>query len=952
MSNAELLTMVAGLAAILVTAWLLAVHAGPDWLRPGHGPLWYGSALICLGIGGGSAVLQRVGVLKPHHLLSLPGTFNAAVLALIALIALFAVLAVTLAQLYKPLPHQPPIPKLFIYFGIAPDGSPLLELRWMLRALAVVGLVIATLSILGMDLSSVPREGPQQHTLWAFGYAALLGVLFGSTHPVRPVPEPRQPAAEDALAPPKAFGERIDALHRWLGNPVEAEVLPEVSRDRKGAKAADHRFGLDLYPYQARLIDEADAYPAVALAGPEGTGRTTAALLRAIDLALATGASCTVICPDRDAVHLVWRHARALTERISAGAAVTVDDGLPPRAADLWVVSLDDLERFLDDTADPAAHPLLQRLRLIVVDDVERLYGPAVARARFLIYRLEALRQAHPPQLMMVGNLAPQVLQQVAERIATRPVRVVSTAGENDPAGAASRPVRRFVVEPARIDHKATSTVGLLGVREGFARVVTEVDDPSQRLRATLSGEPWTPWPPAEQASPDQPAEVLLARIGPRSAWHVLGHRRYYAEASAPAHEYLIFADDPMSQLLLRQFRGGARAPGAVRSWWPSWYDTSRFPRILSAVPGGTSTPQGLQSQARAQLRAVLDKGFADLQRLEAVFSPEVARQVLDSLETSRIFERFEGWRPNPADPKKPQVVQLVRAQGAVEADRDRRDNDWAELRAASVGRSWQVPAALLDFQYYDGAVLQLDGTRYRVQVDKRQPRTRLLAEEATAVTATPIRAIRFRRHSQTPLDSRFPRYGGQGGLETLRCSVQLELKHQGVHTFGYSRDGQGGAGDSLQRLYEELLPSPVTTPAFVTRAWLVCPPAIEGTDQEVVLHTLSHVLRDSLDYFFLGASEFIGVGYELDFEGRAGLVFFDRHPDGLGCLDDIDDAKDLQAILAAAREILAGCDCEHSCSRCCRSVACTRRPHNHDLDRHQTVRVLDALLSRSGGKA
>lgn len=952
MINADLLMMVAGLAGVLLTAWLLAVAAGPDWLRPGHGPLWYGASVLSLLMGSAAALLQQLGVVRPHHLLGLPGTFNAAVLALIGLIALFPVLALLLTQLYRPGPAEPPIPRSFLYFGIAPDGSPLLELRWMLRVLAAVGLAVATLAILGMDLSSVPGSGPKQHTLWAFGYAALLGVLFGSTHPVRPVPEPRRASSDDEARPPLPFGERVDALHRWLGNPVEAEWLPAVARDRKGAKAADHRFGLDLYPYQGRLIDEAGAHPAVALAGPEGSGRTTAALLRAIDLALATGASCTVVCPDRERVHLVWRHARALTERISAGAAVTVDDGLPPRAADLWVVSLDDLERFLDDTADPAAHPLLQRLRLIVVDDVERLYGPAVARARFLLFRLEALRQAQAPQLILVGNLAPQVLQQVAERIATRAVKVISTAGENDAAGAASRPVRRFVVEPGRIDHKSTSTVGLLGVREGFARVVTEVDDPSQRLRASLLGEPWSPWPLAAEASPDLPAEVLLARVGPRSAWHVLGHRRYYAEAPAPAHEYLMFADDAMSQLLLRQFRGAGRQGDGHRSWWPVWYDTSRFPRILSAVPGGNSTPQGLQTQARGQLRAVLDKGFVDLQRLEAVFSPEVARQVLDSLETSRIFERFEGWRPNPADPKKPQVLQLVRAQGAVEADRDRRDHEWADLRATAVGRSWQVPAALLDFQYYDGALLQLDGKRYRVQVDKHQARTRLLVEEPTAVTATPIRALRFRRHGQAPLDSRFPRYGGQGGLETLRCAVQLALTHQGVHTFGYSRDHLGGSGDSLQRLYEEMLPQPVSSASFVTRAWLVCPPPLEGTSPEVVLHTLSHVLRDCLDYFFLGASEFIGVGYEMDFEGRAGLVFYDRHPEGLGCLDDIDDAKDLQAILAAAREILAGCDCDSSCSRCCRSVTCTRRPHNHDLDRHQAVRVLDALLSRSGASS
>ncbi|MBI5609415.1 MAG: DUF1998 domain-containing protein, partial [Deltaproteobacteria bacterium] len=620
----------------------------------------------------------------------------------------------------------------------------------------------------------------------------------------------------------------------------------------------------------------------------------------------------------------------------SAGAAVTLDDGVPPRSADLWLVSLDDLERFLDETIDPGALPIIGRLKLVVVDDLDQLYGPEVARLRFVVYRLMALRGAAQPQLLLAGNLSPQVLQQVAERVATGTVRVVATAGENDASGAASRAVRRFVVDPSRVDHKSTSTFGLLGIRDGYERLVTEVPDASMRLNAALLGEPWSPWPPPEQSQPDQPAEVLLARVGPRSAWHVLGHRRYYPEAAAPAHEYLLFADDPLSQLLVGQFR-------ARHSWWPTWYDTTRFPRILSAVPGGSSTPQGLLTQARAHLRAALDKGFCDVERLRQVFSPEVADQVLASLDNSRSFERFEAWRPNPADPKKPQIVQLCRAQGAATGDRSA-TYETAELRDPSVGLTFKVPAPLLDVDFYDGAIIQRAGRRYKVVADPRQPKQRQLQVESSAMTATPIRAMQFKRHGSGPMDVRFQRYGGQKGLETVRCAVQLQLTHHGVHFFGHTRTpGATGRTDSLQRLHEQMLPQPHTSQGFVTRAWVVCPPDAD----EVVLHTLTHVLRDCLDYFFLGASDFIGVGYEMDLGGKAGIVFYDRHPEGLGCLDDIDDAKDLQAILAAAREILAGCDCESSCAKCCRSVGCTRRPHNHDLDRKRTVVVLDALLSR-----
>ncbi len=942
MGNTDLLVYVLLLAGILVTVWLLAVRSGPDWLRPGHGPLWYGAAATVFALGGLIAALQTHGAMREHAIAGFPRTFNALLLALILLVALFPLFGLLLGALYKPGPREPPCPPMFVYFGIAPDGSPLVGLRWMLRALAVMGLLLATAAIAGMNLTIIPGKGVPQFTLWAFGYAALLGVLFGSTHPVKPLPEPRAPRNVETPPDRLPFAKRIDALHQWLGAPLVAETLAGIERSAKASKRGEPRFGLDLYPFQARVLDEWAALPALALAGPVGTGRTTAALVRAVDLALTTGASCVVVTPKRAGVAATVRQLRALTEKIAAGAAVAVDDGLPPRPADIWVASLDDLQTFLDDTADPSAHPLIERCKLVVLDDVEELYGPAVARARFVVYRLAALRGAHPPALMLVGNLSNSVLQQIADRIATAQVKVAPTAGEYDPQGAPSRAVRRFVVELAKVQHKQTATAGLLGVRDGFARVVTEVEGPHERLFAELVGDPWVAWPLSGDPQPEGSAEVLLARVGPSCAWQVLGHRRYYAEGPEPAHEYLLFADDPMSQLLLRQFRTSGR-------WWPAWYDVTRFPRVLSAVPTGQATPTGLQAQARSHLRAALDKGFVDAARLEKVFSRDVTAKVLGTLEGSRIFTSFEGWRPNPGDAKKPEIVRLCRAQGAVEADRDR-VRDQAELLAPSTGERWPVPRSLLDFQYFEGARVTLGGKRYKVALDKAaglRGNVRLLEEESSYRTATPVRSIRFAVHGADLPDIKRPRFGGRDSLETVRVGVQLHLTHRGVHNFGYDRDQHAGStagdADSLQRRFENMLPQPHEVAGFATRAWVL---RVPGAD-ETVLHTLCHVLRDCLDWFFLGASDFLGVSYELDFDGKPGIVFFDRHPDGLGCLDDIDDERDLHAVLHAAHEILVSCDCQGSCAKCCRSVTCTHQPHNQNLDRHKALKVLQGLLGR-----
>jgi hypothetical protein len=917
------------LTGVVLAAWLLAVRAAPDLLQPGHGPLWYAGSAMTLLTGAAIAVLPvDSGVSRAFSGLVRRDTFNALVLGLLFLVVSFPLLRLLFSVLYRPQRHEPPVPPAFLLAGIAPDGSPLVRFRSLLRGLSAVGLLVAA-GLLPW-LPGPPALPAQEHTLWAFSFAALLGVLLGSTHPVRPLPDPPQPPRE---TPPDRLplGERVTALHQWLGSPVEAEALPAVTHPTTGQPVVE-RLGLPLYPYQARVLGDWATTPVLALAGPSGSGKSTAAILRAAELALGVGAACVVLTPTAGDARRWVRQARALLGRASAGGAITLEDNPRPAACDLWAVSANDLEHFLDETHGHDEHPLLQRLQLVVVEDCDALYGPAVARMRFLLYRLTMVCPA-PPQLLLTANLAPAVLSEVAQRIAAAPVQTISTSGERDAQGARSRPVRRFVVDPQHIDHKRTATNGLLGVPDGVARLVREVEGPHARLRAEVLGEPWQAWPPPEESEPQAATEALVCRIGPRSAWQVLGQRRYYAGDDAPSHEYLLFADDPMAQLLRRQFAD-------KRTWWPQWFDTRRFPRVLSAVPGAGDTPAGLAAEARRHLRAALDASYADVDRLRQVFSTEVADQVLASLQGSALFERFEAWRPGPADTRKVAVQQWIRARGATGGQAQ--GQAMAVLRDASLGTEYEVPALRLEYDQFEGAIVEFGGKRYRVQRDPGQPRRRLLVEEKTAVTATPIRTIRFEAFGT--MEARLPRFGGRESVEVLRGSVRLHLTHRGVHVFGYGRDGTGDSNQhGLQRLYENLLPEPVTDSRLVTRAFAICPP---GAD-EVVLHTLTHVLRDCLDYFFLGASDFIGVSYELDLSGRPAVILYDRHPEGLGCLDDIDDNVDLQALLSAVRAILAGCDCEAHCPRCSRSTSCTQRPHNQGLDRKRTLAVLDTLLQR-----
>ncbi len=907
----------------VLLVWLLCIRFGRDWLKAGHGPLWYAASCAVIGIGAWLSTADRERLLvRLYALIIKRSVLNQLHLALALLIALFVAGRVLFGlgrwlmrrHLERRGERLPPVPKVFLWAGIAPDGSPLVRFRTTLWALLGISLAAATLAILAM-------EPGQDYTPWTFSYAALLGLLLGATHPAEPV---RHALADPPEAAPAQAARAVDLsrLHAALGNPAQIEVRPAVSPQAADLAARRSRLGLEPYPFQTRIC--ADGDPVLALSGPHGSGRTSGALMAAVDLALGSGRTAAFITPTAQDAAGALELARRRLRLNPAGVGLMLERGSRLQNGDLWFVGLDELEAFLNEQQDLVRHTFVKRLELAVIEDVEQLSGVGVPRARFLLHRLLAATEAERVRLVVTGNLPHDVLLDVARLITTQSPEVLLTSGAQSREGARSLPVRRFVVDPGVL-----KSPELLDIARDAQRIIE-----SDQIDGELLGDPWAPWRNA--LAPEASPEVVLAHVGPRTAWRVLAHPRFYAaregaqgspEGPSEVREYLIFDTDPMSQLIRREFDQSGR-------WWPQWYDTRRFPRVLSATPGGLHTPAGLEYEARHQLRAALDEAPQQVARLEAVYSPRIAAAELSAMRSRGLSARVQGWKVNPEDPGRPALAELARTTGAASAVDDLEammERNTIVLRDPATHFTHKIPSEIIDLLYFPDAIVSLRGQRYRVQHDPREPRERLLKSVGNQDLETaPIRRLRVIPRGEDMVPHQF-RFQGPRALEIFRGRVELQAEHWGVRDF---------SNQHRRRMDEKRGRAPLTF-RVVTAGWIVCTPGAT----EVALHTLTHVLRELLDHFFHGASKAIGVTYEVDFMNRAGLVFYDLHPQGLGCLNDVDDRQDLGALLEAAWQILSACDCERACTRCAESMTCTSDPHQDKLDRHAALSLLDALL-------
>jgi len=200
----------------------------------------------------------------------------------------------------------------------------------------------------------------------------------------------------------------------------------------------------------------------------------------------------------------------------------------------------------------------------------------------------------------------------------------------------------------------------------------------------------------------------------------------------------------------------------------------------------------------------------------------------------------------------------------------------------------------------------------------------------ATAPRVTPVRTTEV-RVARVASRARH-RYRGPLELELWEARVELRRTTGGERAHGHD-----------QRRAHTRLAEGIEAPAVVVDARVLVLPTADA----IVLHTLVHVVRDLLPWFFRDADRVLGVTSagpaELGLPDGA-LVVHELAGAGGGGLGAIGE-RDWEAVLEAARALLAGCDCAAACARCCESPRCTSTPHNVELDRHRAVALLDALL-------
>ena len=369
-----------------------------------------------------------------------------------------------------------------------------------------------------------------------------------------------------------------------------------------------------------------------------------------------------------------------------------------------------------------------------------------------------------------------------------------------------------------------------------------------------------------------------------------------------------------------------ARLLNPAQGGWPSWFPAQRFPRMLSAVPGEQGAPQGLEQIALKHLRAALHEAPQSRERLRQVFSPRLLEQELQAIRERGLSYEGRRWHPSSAGVYS---EPYLRAQGGQALHRAQEEPE-GFLYDPRSGARFSLPGALLDLDCYPGAILSLEGRRFMVDRGARGAERAL--SPAPEAHSAPIRRGRGQLPPGETLEQRFHSFGGAQELGIQRGRVQLELSHLGWRHF----DLEG------ELMNQERLDWPRVLSPFNTQAVLLSFPG----QNPAILHTLSHLLREILDYFYLRASRSIALSYVgADEIVPGGLLLYDKHPEGLGFVDDMDSGEDWHALLRAAYEILGACSCERHCPRCCESVTCSFLERDEALDRPGSLAVLETLL-------
>lgn len=351
---------------------------------------------------------------------------------------------------------------------------------------------------------------------------------------------------------------------------------------------------------------------------------------------------------------------------------------------------------------------------------------------------------------------------------------------------------------------------------------------------------------------------------------------------------------------------GGPRGR-RVLDWLGRGTPTPPERRLLLNLPGDREVPERRLQLARTHLRLALSEAFHERTRLEVVFSHRLVEAELAAL-SGRLTER------KTADG---QTWLHLDDTGSTPTT-----SDSITLREPRGGTTLEVPRESVDLLAYEGALLSGHEVAFGVDGER-------LLVPTTATATTPIRRLRFAATSTRESVS-LHRFQGEAALELRVTRLVLSGTHLGVRRFEAREER---SHTTLLGEAARLIP-----PRPVEAVFVPLPDA-----SAVALHTLRHVIAEALPLVFENADD-VCVSYTLEDElSRPGLVFWDRHQDGLGAVHDL-RGPDLLALLTECRALLT-CTCLRHCASCCESVTCTTP--EVELDRHAALSVLEPIFAQ-----
>lgn len=423
----------------------LGERLAPGWLVPAHRALALPSSLIAaatllildasLGLGPALASLDPIDQIGAMGF-ARHGPAGGLVLFALGLALFLGVYLLSRLGFFALRPRaaeRSPVPGWMAWLGVLSDGSEHAAAR---RAVSLVALLVFVGAALSLAWWA-PSEGPATPGLaaWVAGLLGLVGWL------VALAPAPRaQNARRDALAadtssglrgghPPRVTAEDpevVAGLLARLGHPPlianDPGYAPEPSADglwsiqREALERA--AIGRECGPVPGQELAPARA-PVLAIAGPAGSGKRTAALILASQQASVAGRRVAWIGPTPLGA-LEARLARVRPDEVGLVALEVID----PTA-----LALDRAVRW----GDPPA---------VVVIEVDRLLnGVALARLRYALHRLAGHALRVP--VVVLGSAPGSVVLTAARAVAAAEPSLVLARGEGP-----SAPVRRHLVEP------------------------------------------------------------------------------------------------------------------------------------------------------------------------------------------------------------------------------------------------------------------------------------------------------------------------------------------------------------------------------------------------------------------------------------------------------------------------------------------------------------------------